>query len=217
MGMDAQRRCGAWRQDFFDALRRSSLVSGTPMLRRNPVRTVNLLTMFLLASAVTGVLPTPVLAAQAQAARQHKTMHPKRMEREQVEALEQQWVKAMLASDVPAMDRLLSDDYLGVTTAGALVTKSQQLERMRSRQLMVTKLQTTESRIKLIGHIAIVTSLAEIEAQADGKQVQGSFRSVRVYQRLPNGGWRMTSFEATRVHPGYKLGQRPEGEPGNGG
>ncbi len=139
------------------------------------------------------------------------------MERQQVEVLEHQWEQAMLADDVPTMDKLLSDDYLGVTTAGALVTKSQQLDRMRNRQIMVTKLQTTESRIKLIGHIAIVTSLAEVQAQADGKQVEGSFRYTRVYQRLQNGSWRITSFEATRVQPGYRLGQRPDGEPGSGG
>ena len=212
MGMDAQRRCRVRSEDLFDALRRSGLVSGTPtMLRHTPVRTVHLLTVLLLASAaVGGALP----AVGQMAPRPHKTLHPKRIEKEQVEALEREWQQAMLATDVPAMDRLLSDDYLGVTTTGDLVTKSQQLDRMRNRQLTVTKLHTTESRVKLIGHIAIVTSLAEIEAQADGKPVQGSFRYVQVYQRLPNGGWRITSFEATRVQPGYRLGQRADNEPG---
>ena len=215
MGMDAQQRCRVWREDVFDALRRSGLVSGTPMLRHTPVRTVHLLTALLLTSAaVGGALPAVGQGSLPAVPRPHKTLHPKRIEKEQVEALEREWEQAMLATDVPAMDRLLSDDYLGVTTTGDLVTKSQQLDRMRSRQLTVTKLHTTESRVKLIGHIAIVTSLAEIEAQADGKPVQGSFRYVQVYQRLPNGGWRITSFEATRVQPGYRLGQRADNEPG---
>jgi ketosteroid isomerase-like protein len=128
------------------------------------------------------------------------------MEKEQIEELEGQWQKAMLGDDVVAMDRLLADDYLGVTAGGDLVTKNQQLDRMRNRQVMVTKLDTTEVKFKLIGQIAIVTSLAQIEAVADGKTVTGQYRYTRVYQRLPSGAWKITSFEATRI-PAGRQGQ----------
>ena len=140
----------------------------------------------------------------------HKNGHhpPKKMEREQVEALEVQWSQAMLTSDVTAMDKLLSDDYLGVTAGGDLLTKAQQLDRMRNRQMTMLKLDTTESKIKLLGRIAIVTSLATIDGKTDGRPVGGAFRYTKVYQRLPSGVWRITSFEATRIRPGEKLGQR---------
>ncbi|WP_255483908.1 nuclear transport factor 2 family protein [Granulicella sp. 5B5] len=184
------------------------------MIRPVRVRTACLMAMAVI--AVLGVRGTVRAEGQAgSTAHEHKrTLHPKRAEREEVEALEHQWEKAMLAGDVATMDRLLSDDYLGVTITGDLLTKNQQLDRMRDRQLMMTKLQTTESRIKLIGHIAIVTSLAQISGQMDGKAVDGSFRYTRVYQRLSNGSWRITSFEATRVQPGYRLGQHPDSETG---
>jgi ketosteroid isomerase-like protein len=121
------------------------------------------------------------------------------MEREQIEQLESQWKQAMLADDVTAMDKLLSEDYLGVTAGGDLVTKSQQLDRMRTRKVSVTKLDTTEIKFKLIGQIGIVTSLAQIEAESDGRTITGQYRYTRIYQRLPNGSWKITSFEATRV------------------
>ncbi len=191
----------------FDALRDVGIVSGTPMSLRFGLKTVLLLMLGAAVAAAPGY-------GQSGQGAHRKTLHPHRMEREQVEALERQWEQAMLTDDVPAMDKLLSDDYLGVTATGDLVTKSQQLDRMRNRTLMMTRLQTTESRVKLIGHTAIVTSLAEVEAQADGKPVQGSFRYTRVYQRLPNGTWLITSFEATRVQPGYRLNQHPDNEPG---
>ncbi len=121
------------------------------------------------------------------------------MEKEQIEQLEAQWKQAMLTDDVTAMDKLLSEDYLGVTAAGDLVTKSQQLDRMRSRKVSVTKLDTTEIKFKLIGQIGIVTSLAQIEAESDGRTITGQYRYTRIYQRLPSGSWKITSFEATRV------------------
>ena len=56
------------------------------------------------------------------------------------------------------MDKLLSEDYLGIMANGEVFTKTQQLDRMRDRKFMITKLDTSEHKIKLIGNIAIVTS-----------------------------------------------------------
>ena len=120
--------------------------------------------------------------------------------RDQIEALETQWKKAALANDIEAMDHLLSDDYLGITANGQVVTKPQQLDRMRTRNFSVSTLQVSDVKIKLISqHAAIVTSLAQVEGTNDGRPLHGSFRYTRVYQRIPNDGWKITSFEATRV------------------
>jgi len=193
MGAYAQERSG----NCFDGPAVSGLLSGTPMshcsARHAPSRILS----------VAAVLALAVGTLLAQRPHQH---HPKRMEREQIAALEKQWGQAMLADDVPTMDKLLSDDYLGVTAGGDLVTKNQQLDRMRDRTVSVTKLDTTEIKFKLIGQIAIVTSLAQIEAHSDGRVIDGMFRYTRVYQRLPSGNWKITSFEATRVQPGNRPG-----------
>jgi len=167
------------------------------MYQRRQKRTLAVIYSFVLFGSV--ALPVFGLMPGHQA---HKLHHPKRMERDQIEELEYQWQQAMLNDDVAAMDKLLSEDYLGVTAGGDLVTKNQQLDRMRNRQVMVTKLDTSEIKFKLIGQIAIVTSLAHIVAEADGKTVNGEYRYTRVYQRLPSGLWKITSFEATQVPQG---------------
>jgi ketosteroid isomerase-like protein len=120
--------------------------------------------------------------------------------RDQIEALETQWKKAALANDIEAMDHLLSDDYLGITANGQVVTKPQQLDRMRAHTFAINSLQVSDVKIKLISqHAAIVTSLAQVEGTNDGRPLHGSFRYTRVYQRIPNDGWKITSFEATHV------------------
>jgi len=63
---------------------------------------------------------------------------------------------------------------------------------------MITKLETSELKIKLIGNIAIVTSLAQVEgALGDNEPLHGSYRYTRVYQRLAGNVWKVTNFEVT--------------------
>ena len=119
--------------------------------------------------------------------------------KQQVEALEEQWRQAQLGSDVATMDKLLSDDYIGISMTGQVNTKEQQLDRMRLHKVALTRLDLGDRQVKLIGSIAIVTSRAEVEGTNEGASVKGTFRYTRVYQRLPSGVWKITSFEATRV------------------
>ena len=127
--------------------------------------------------------------------------HPKRKDhyKRQVEQLEQDWRDAQLNGNVDRMDKLLSDDYVGITMNGQVVTKSQQLDRMREHDLVMTKIDLDDVKVKLIGTTAVVTSLANIEGTLDGTPVHGMYRYTRVYSRLPSGVWKITNFEATRV------------------
>jgi len=129
--------------------------------------------------------------------------HPKRHDqyKHQVEQLEEAWRTAEMNGDVDAMDKLLSDDYVGITMSGQVVTKTQQLDRMRRRATVLTKIDFQDVKVKLIGSTAIVTSLAEVEGTNEGEPMHGKFRSTRVYTRLPTGVWKITNFEATRVGP----------------
>jgi ketosteroid isomerase-like protein len=119
--------------------------------------------------------------------------------KQQVEELEQQWRTAQLAGDVAAMDKLLSEDYIGISINGQVNTKAQQLERVSTRRVAITKLDLSEMKVKLIGSIAIVTSRAQVEGTSDNVSVKGNYRYTRVYQHLPSGVWKITSFEATRL------------------
>ena len=132
-----------------------------------------------------------------------KNPHPPKKPdyKRQVEQLEELWRIAQLNGDVAAMDRLLSDDYVGITMNGQVVTKTQQLERMRTRQFELTKIALNDVKVKLIGTTAIVTCQAEVEGKNEGISIHGTYRYTRVYTRLPNGAWKVTSFEATRVGP----------------
>jgi ketosteroid isomerase-like protein len=165
-----------------------------PFFQHRRIRSGISLMAIVLTAAV--LLPRPLLA---------NGPHPKRNDqfKHQVEKLEEDWRAAELSGDVDAMDKLLSDDYVGITMSGQVVTKMQQLDRIRKRSLVLTKLALDDVKVKLIGtSAAIVTSLAEVEGTNDGVPMHGTFRSTRVYSRLPSGAWKITNFEATRVGQG---------------
>ncbi len=139
------------------------------------------------------VLALAVLPSQAE---RHE---PKGKQRAEIVTLEQRWRQAQLADDVLAMDKLLSDEFLGITLSGQVVTKTQQLDRMRARSLQIKQLELSDTKIKISGNLAVVTSLANLDGTADGAPLRGAFRYTRVYQHVPGDGWRITNFEITRV------------------
>ncbi len=134
---------------------------------------------------------------------------PKRATRATIEAIEEQWRQAQLTGDVAAMDRLLADDYLGIGAAGQVNTKALQLERMRNRSATFTQLDVSDSKIKIAGKIAIVTSRVEFRATTDGTPLAGTLRSTRIYQQNAAGVWKMISSEATHVTPANGGTKRP--------
>ena len=150
-----------------------------------------------LLTPVCAALCLVLLFASAQANDTHHLR--KRDFKHEVEDLEQQWRVAQLNGDVSAMDRLLSDDYVGITMTGQVNTKAQQLDRLRTRSLVITRIDLSDVKVKLVGSVAIVTCLASVEGSNEGVSMTGVYRYTRVYQRLPTGVWKITNFEATRV------------------
>jgi ketosteroid isomerase-like protein len=176
-------------QESFDAPRRADLLSRTLMLQPRLRRTIILATILLVSG-----LPLFAQSSHARNAHGHK-----RAEREQIEGLEHEMQRAQLDGDTATLERLLSDDYLGISPNGELSTKAQQIDHMRERQLVITKYDVDDLKIKLIGQTAIVTSQVQLEGSLDAMPLRGHYRYTRIYQRLANGTWKVTSFEATRV------------------
>lgn len=177
------------------------------MLRKLKIGRISRLALI---SVLLGGVALPVFATK------DDSPHRKRKDvyREQVEQMEQAWRSAQLSNDVAAMDKLLSDDYVGITMNGQVVTKLQQLDRMRNRQLVLTQIDLDDVKVKLLGSTAIVTSLVNIDGTMDGQDIHGTYRYTRVYTHLPTGPWKITNFEATRVgQPGRGPGPRHHGNP----
>lgn len=135
-------------------------------------------------------------------ARAEQEKHPHKHDiKKEVEALEQKWRLAQLNGDLATMDGMLADDFIGISMSGQVNTKAQQLERVRSKRLVLTRIDLDDMKIKLVDSVAIVTCQARVEGTSEGSPVKGTYRYTRIYRQLPTGEWKITSFEATRIRP----------------
>lgn len=135
-------------------------------------------------------------------AQQQGQKHEKKHDaKKQIEDLEEKWRTAYLAGDATTMDRMLSDDFIGISMSGQVHTKVQYLERIQTRKLALTKMDLSDMKVKILDSVAVVTGQADVEGTSEGASVKGLYRYTRVYQQLSSGQWKVTSFEATRIRP----------------
>jgi len=153
----------------------------------------------LLAAACLLLMSAPQLAAQGDGP--HHGPHGGKQEKQEIVALEDQWKAATLAADVPAMEKLLSDDYVGISWTGQVNTKTMQLDRTRNHSLNITQFDVSDQKIKVVGPIAIVTARVDVDGSNNGSDIKGEFLYTRIYQRLPTGVWQITNFQANRIPP----------------
>jgi ketosteroid isomerase-like protein len=119
--------------------------------------------------------------------------------RHEIDQLEDKWRKAVLTGDTVAMDSLLADDYMAITSSGTLQTKAQTLDNLRSGKTHFTQLDISDRKVRFYGTTALVTSYADVQGATPEGPIQGSLRYTRVYVKQPTGAWKIVSFEASSV------------------
>jgi ketosteroid isomerase-like protein len=119
----------------------------------------------------------------------------------EIEGLELDWRQAQLTNNVSEVDRLLADDYLGISANGTLETKADELARRRNGSLHITHLDLSDIKVRIYGDTAVVTSKADLVGKNGDRDISGRFRYTRVYSNR-DGQWRIVSFEASRISNG---------------
>ena len=141
---------------------------------------------------VAGPMTAGAQQANMPRAEKHESKH-------EIDQLEEVWRQAVLKSNTAAMDALLADDYMAVTSSGTLQTKDQTLENLRSGLVHFTTLDFSERKVRFYGTTAVVNSIARVNGVTPEGAISGNYRYTRVYVREPNGKWKIVSFEASRI------------------
>jgi ketosteroid isomerase-like protein len=125
--------------------------------------------------------------------------HEKGEIHKEIETLEQQWQQAIVTNNVGEMNRLLADDYIGISSNGTVENKDQALAQRRAGTVRITRLDLTDTHVRVYGDTAVVTSVADVQGTNGDADISGKYRYTRVYNRR-RGEWRIVSFEASRMH-----------------
>jgi ketosteroid isomerase-like protein len=104
---------------------------------------------------------------------------------------------AMVAGDVPALDRLLHPALLAVGPDGQLIDKAGDLLAHRSGVFEIAELDEEEMRVKVVGDTAMTFVVLRVRGTIDGAEVSGRMRYTRTWTR-DGGAWRVL---AARIAP----------------
>lgn len=143
-----------------------------------------------------GLLAVALLApAPAAAFASHREVH------KVIEQLESEWRKAQLTNDWATMNKLLDDEYTGISTTGQIQTKEQAIAARKAHTLVLTKLNFSDVKVHVQpgGNAAVVTSVADVAGTNGGEDISGRYRYMRVYEKKL-GQWHIVNFIATPVH-----------------
>jgi len=110
-----------------------------------------------------------------------------------------EWRQAVLDNNATAMERLLADDYVGISANGTIETKSQVIAQRKAATVRVTQFDMNDLKVRIYGDTAVVTSLVDLRGANGERDISGRYRYTRVYNRRL-GQWKIVSFEASRVN-----------------
>jgi ketosteroid isomerase-like protein len=148
-------------------------------------------------------LVIPLLAVSFCALSVHADDHGRQRKeaRRQIERLESRFREAALKNDVATLDKMTAEDYIGIGPTGVLQTKQQLIASRVANKVRFQKIEYSDTKIRVYGDSAVVTTTAEIEGHSDANgDFNGKYRYTRVYSRHNEAGsWLIVSFEASKV------------------
>jgi ketosteroid isomerase-like protein len=153
------------------------------------------LAVLCLLALTAGTLASPRIAEAKQNKPHDKN---KRAETKAIETLETRWRDAMVKADTVWLDKMLADDFFGISSNGTVSDKANYIQRLARHQNQFTMIDLMEQKVRMRPTTAIVVSQARVTGEIDGRPIDGVYRYTKVYGR-DAGSWRVLNFEATRV------------------
>ncbi|MGB7202622.1 MAG: nuclear transport factor 2 family protein [Pyrinomonadaceae bacterium] len=118
----------------------------------------------------------------------------------EIKKLANEGVAAVTKGDTTALDKLWGDNYVFVGQDGAVSTKAQRIESMKSGQSKIESLAYDEMSVRSNpdGTGAVLIGRATVKGTNMGKSVDGQMRFTQVWSKTKDG-WRLVSGQVTPI------------------
>ena len=117
-------------------------------------------------------------------------------EQELVTLSKQKW-QWMAERNVEALDKLFAEEVVFVHM-GATLTKSQELDTIKSGMIQYKEAQIQEVSVRFVGTTAILLNKIRLVAVVGGSEVVNPFNVTEVYVKL-DGAWKLGALSFTRL------------------
>jgi uncharacterized protein (TIGR02246 family) len=111
----------------------------------------------------------------------------------------QELYRAMLAHDLVALDRLLTEDTVYIHSTGVAETKAQYLNGVRDRAYEYHRLRPVTEQIRQSGELATVYAELDFMGGARGERHPPIRLLTTLVWVRADGAWRMAIRQATRI------------------
>jgi len=118
----------------------------------------------------------------------------KEIEMDEIIALENRRIEAMIKGDIQALEEILADDLIYTHTTARLDTKTSFIEAISSGRSKYRSVEREDVKVRQFGDTAVVTGHAKFHV-GDNKF---EARFIDVYAKR-NGTWQMVAWQSTRV------------------
>jgi hypothetical protein len=116
-------------------------------------------------------------------------------------AAEREFFLSLTSSNVPALGRLLIDDFSLVALNGAILDRSSLLAVIESGQLKFEVIQPVESTVRFYQSTAVVTGRTEMSGRLGETPFNFSSRYTHVYAE-GGGRWQLAAAQGTPILAG---------------
>jgi len=115
---------------------------------------------------------------------------------------------AMIAADVPRLDRIYGDDFATVTMTGKVVTKKDLLVDFASFHDKLVWFENGPIDVQVFGNVAVSQGTVKERRSRDGKDTSGEFAWMDLLERR-DGRWVVVQSAAARLAPAGASGAPP--------
>jgi len=117
-------------------------------------------------------------------------------EQELIKLSQDKW-RWMADRNVEALDKLFAEEAIFVHM-GATMSKSQELDTIKTGRIQYKDAQIQEVSVRLVGGTAILLNKIRLVAVVGGNEVVNPFNATEVYVKV-DGAWRLGSLSFTRL------------------
>lgn len=120
----------------------------------------------------------------------------------QILAVEKDRYSAMTKADLPALEKLLTNDLVYTHSTGNIQTKSAFLDDLNSGKMRYRKVETRTPIVRLYGDMAIVNGAGDFDVTLEGRELQARLAFTAVYVLKgedANRRWQLTSWHSSAI------------------
>ena len=110
--------------------------------------------------------------------------------------MERQWLEANITKDPSILERILTDDYLGVQEDGSFSTKSEEIARIRSSKCKVESDHLDDAKVRVFGDVAVLYGRETFRVKCGDKVVTGTELWTDTWLKR-SGRWQIVQGQET--------------------